>query len=130
MKLTPYLMFFNGTCREAFDFYASALGGQLCALITYGEMPSAPGQPPLPEEAKSQIAHVNLLAGGASVPRRSTAATTPRSTSRSTASRKPSACSPPCPLAEVCRCRCRKPRGRIASACSRTVSASRGWSTA
>ncbi|MEO6228311.1 MAG: VOC family protein [Thermomonas sp.] len=67
MKLTPYLMFFNGTCREAFDFYAAALGGQFCALITYGDMPSAPDQPPLPEQAKSQIAHVNLLAGGASL---------------------------------------------------------------
>lgn len=67
MKLTPYLMFCNGTCREAFDFYAAALGGQFCALMTYGDMPSASDQPPLPEQAKSQIAHVNLLAGGASL---------------------------------------------------------------
>ena len=27
MKLIPYLMFFNGDCRAAFDFYAGALGG-------------------------------------------------------------------------------------------------------
>ncbi len=67
MKLTPYLMFFNGTCREAFEFYAGALGGQIIALITYGDMPSAPDQPPLPDAAKTQIAHVNLLAGDASL---------------------------------------------------------------
>ena len=67
MKLTPYLMFFNGTCREAFDFYAIALSGKICNTMTYGDMPSAPDQPPLPDEAKSQIAHVNLVAGGASI---------------------------------------------------------------
>ena len=67
MKMTPYLMFFNGTCREAFDFYAAALGGEIVASITYGDMPSSPDQPPMPEEAKSQIAHVNLVAGSASI---------------------------------------------------------------
>ena len=67
MKLIPYLMFFNGNCREAFDFYAGALGGQIVSVVTYGEMPSAPGQPPLPEAAKSQVANVHLLAGGASI---------------------------------------------------------------
>ena len=34
MKLTPYLMFFNGDCREAFDFYAGALGGQIILRVT------------------------------------------------------------------------------------------------
>lgn len=67
MKLIPYLMFFNGACREAFEFYAGALGGELVALVTYGDMPAAPGQPPLPEEARSQVAHVNLVAAGASL---------------------------------------------------------------
>ena len=67
MKLIPYLMFFNGDCRAAFDFYAAALGGEIVALVTYGDMPSAPDQPPMPEEAKSQIAHVHLVAGGASI---------------------------------------------------------------
>ena len=67
MKLIPYLMFFNGDCRAAFDFYAEALGGEIVALVTYGDMPAAPDQPPMPEEAKAQIAHVNLVAGGASI---------------------------------------------------------------
>lgn len=67
MKLIPYLMFFNGDCRDAFDFYASALGGEIVSSITYGDMPPAPDQPPMPEEAKAQIAHVNLVAGAASI---------------------------------------------------------------
>ena len=67
MKLTPYLMFFDGRCREAFEFYAAALGGEIVALTTYGDMPAAPDQPTLPEDAKTQIANVQLLAGGASL---------------------------------------------------------------
>ena len=67
MKLTPYLMFFNGRCREAFEFYADALRGEIIALTTYGDMPAAPDQPTLPEDAKTQIANVQLLAGGASL---------------------------------------------------------------
>lgn len=67
MKLIPYLMFFNGDCRDAFDFYAGALGGEIVASITYGDMPPSPDQPPMPEEAKAQIAHVNLVAGAASI---------------------------------------------------------------
>ena len=67
MKLTPYLMFFNGRCREAFEFYADALRGEIIALTTYGDMPAAPDQPALPEEAKTQIANVQLLASGASL---------------------------------------------------------------
>ena len=67
MKLTPYLMFFHGDCRAAFEFYAGALGGQVVALVTYGDMPAAEGQPSLPDEAKAQVAHVNLVAGGASI---------------------------------------------------------------
>ena len=67
MKLIPYLMFFNGDCRDAFEFYASALGGEIVSSITYGDMPPAPDQPPMPEEAKAQIAHVNLVAGAASI---------------------------------------------------------------
>ena len=67
MKLTPYLMFFNGRCREAFEFYADALRGEIIALTTYGDMPAAPDQQPLPDEAKAQLAHVNLVAAGASI---------------------------------------------------------------
>ena len=67
MKLIPYLMFFDGRCREAFEFYAAALGGEIVALTTYGDMPAAPDQPALPAEARAQIANVQLLAAGASL---------------------------------------------------------------
>lgn len=67
MKLIPYLMFFNGDCRTAFGFYADALGGEILALITYGDMPAAADQPPLSEAAKTQIAHVCLQAGAATL---------------------------------------------------------------
>lgn len=67
MKLVPYLMFFNGVCREAFEFYAGALGGEVVMSITYGDMPAAPDQPALPAAAQAMLAHVHLVAGGASI---------------------------------------------------------------
>ncbi len=67
MKLIPYMMFYNGACREAFEFYAGALGGQVVSVVTYGDMPAAPGQPPLPDAARSQIANAHLMASGASI---------------------------------------------------------------
>ena len=67
MQFIPYLMFFQGSCREAFEFYAAALGGEIVGVVTYGDMPAAPGQPPLPEDAKRQIANIHLVAGGASI---------------------------------------------------------------
>ena len=53
MKLIPYLMFFNGDCSAAFDFYAQALGGTIVARVAYGDMPANPDQPPLSDEAKA-----------------------------------------------------------------------------
>lgn len=40
MKLVTYL-FFNGNCREAFEFYAGALGGEIRAMLTHAETPAA-----------------------------------------------------------------------------------------
>lgn len=65
MKLIPYLMFRDVKCREAFAFYAEALRGEIVALTTYGDMPAAPGAPPMPEAMKPLIANVHLRAGGA-----------------------------------------------------------------
>lgn len=67
MKLIPYLMFFNGDCSAAFDFYAQALGGTIIARVAYGDLPANPDQPPMSDEAKAQLAHVNLVVGGASI---------------------------------------------------------------
>ncbi|WP_436862759.1 VOC family protein [Staphylococcus caeli] len=34
--VSPYL-FFNGTCREALNFYSEVLGGKIKGIMTYGE---------------------------------------------------------------------------------------------
>ncbi len=57
-KITPYL-FFDGTCREAMDFYHDCLGGEL-KTQTIGESPAAALQPP---EAGSRIMHATLDKG-------------------------------------------------------------------
>jgi membrane protease YdiL (CAAX protease family) len=44
MKIVPSLSF-KGQCREAFEFYAEVLGGQITAAFPYGEGP--PDFPPL-----------------------------------------------------------------------------------
>lgn len=36
MKFVSYLSFAN-SCREAFEFYAEVLGGEIVAMITHGE---------------------------------------------------------------------------------------------
>ena len=64
MKLMPYLMF-KGQCREAFEFYAQVLRGKILSTATYGDMPPMEGAPPMPEEMKSWIANIHLLADGA-----------------------------------------------------------------
>ena len=59
MKLIPYLMFREGKCREAFAFYAHALGGEIVSIATYGEM-----GPDIPEPMRPFIANIQLLGGG------------------------------------------------------------------
>ena len=51
---------FNGNCREAFDFYKSALGGEYSYISTFGDMPPQKGMPPLPEADREKIMHVSL----------------------------------------------------------------------
>lgn len=51
--LTPYLHF-DGSCREAMDFYRDCLGGTL-QVITYGQMDQD-----APAEAKDRTAHSYL----------------------------------------------------------------------
>lgn len=62
---------FKGQCREAFEFYAAALGGQITAAHPYGEGP--PGMPVNPEY-KNWLMHCWLKVGdqaimGADIPR-------------------------------------------------------------
>ena len=60
MQTSPHLHF-NGTCREAFDFYARTFGGKIEFSMTYGE---APGAEKVPAETRNQIIHARLDFGG------------------------------------------------------------------
>lgn len=61
MQINSYL-FFENDAAEAFDFYARCLGGKVTMKVKMGEMP---GMGDLPAEARDQVAHVRLEAGGA-----------------------------------------------------------------
>jgi PhnB protein len=63
MQLIAYLNF-NGNCREAFDFYREALGGEIVQRFTYGESPMAAETPP---DSRDMIMHNQLDAGGATL---------------------------------------------------------------
>lgn len=60
MKIQPYL-FFDGRCREAFEFYRSVLGGELW-MMTCGESPDAERMPP---HLRDTIIHARLTVGEA-----------------------------------------------------------------
>lgn len=55
-------LYFNGNCREVFEFYRSVFGGEFEAIQTFGDGPADMG---IPEDAKSQIMHVSLPVGDA-----------------------------------------------------------------
>lgn len=57
MKLNPYLHF-PGTCEEAMTTYAKVLGGEVVAMLPYGDMP---GDHPVPEDMRKKIAHARLV---------------------------------------------------------------------
>jgi PhnB protein len=59
MKLNPYLNF-PGTCAEAMANYAKILGGEIVAMMTYGDMP---GDQPIPDDMRKKIAHARVTIG-------------------------------------------------------------------
>ena len=61
MKLTPYLMFRDGRCREAFEFYAKVLGGKITGAFPYGDGP--PDMPITDEKYKTWLMHCWLEVG-------------------------------------------------------------------
>jgi PhnB protein len=63
MRLIPYLNF-DGQCREAFAFYAAALGGQVVFQGTYGESPMRDEVPP---DSRDRIMHAQIEAAGATL---------------------------------------------------------------
>ena len=59
MTANIYLTF-NGNCREAFEFYKSALGGDFSYVGTFEEMPPQENMPHLPDSEKQKIMHISL----------------------------------------------------------------------
>lgn len=60
MKVNPYL-FFDGTCEQAFKFYADVLGAKIEAMMSYKDMP--PNER-MPADWKDKIMHGRISLGG------------------------------------------------------------------
>jgi PhnB protein len=61
MKIESYI-FFTDQCAEAMKFYAKVLGGKIEAMMTYGDSPAGPHNPP---EMAHKVIHARLVAGDA-----------------------------------------------------------------
>jgi PhnB protein len=57
--VAPYLSF-NGTCAEAFDFYASVFGGAITMRMTYGKSPMADQ---VPADCADLVMHTAMSIG-------------------------------------------------------------------
>lgn len=60
MTVNAYLGF-PGTCREAFEFYAKVLGGEIIMMMTAGDAPPDSGTSP---EWKDKIMHARISVPG------------------------------------------------------------------
>jgi PhnB protein len=66
-RVSTYLNF-PRTTEEAFNFYRSVFGGDFIGPVhRFGDMPPAPGQPPLAEADKQLVMHVELATLGGHV---------------------------------------------------------------
>jgi PhnB protein len=64
MNLTPYLQY-NGTCREAFDFYVQTLGAKMLMCMTYADAPPGEMDPACTPPVADKIMHARIeLPGG------------------------------------------------------------------
>lgn len=59
MQFNPYL-FFDGNCREVFEFYRSVFGGEFLRISTFAE---APAEMSFPDSEKERVMHVTLQTG-------------------------------------------------------------------
>ena len=69
MKLYTYLNY-GGSCRQAFEFYATHLGGKVTSIMTHGEGPAADE---IPAEWRAAVMHARMELGettllGADIP--------------------------------------------------------------
>ncbi|OJU56374.1 MAG: VOC family protein [Bacteroidales bacterium 45-6] len=56
IKVDVYLNF-NGTCEEAFGFYAKVFQSPWDCILRYSDFPAGEGTPPLPPEHANKIMH-------------------------------------------------------------------------
>lgn len=66
MLIQPYL-FFEGRCEEALQFYQSALGAEVTALMRYGESPEEPPPGAIPPGSENKVMHACFRVGDATV---------------------------------------------------------------
>ena len=59
MTLNVYL-FFDGQCREAFEFYRSVFGGEFEEFVTYAD---GPPDMEVPDAERDRVMHVSLPVG-------------------------------------------------------------------
>jgi PhnB protein len=64
MKVNAYLSF-EGRCDEAIEFYKSALGAQVDAVMRYKDQPMPPGM--IPENWQDKVMHSSFRIGDAVV---------------------------------------------------------------
>nr|WP_246471257.1 VOC family protein [Aminobacter carboxidus] len=63
MKIVNYL-FFNGNCREAFEFYAKVFDGEIVGMLTHRETPASKD---VSEEWQDKIINAQLVIGDQSI---------------------------------------------------------------
>ena len=63
MKASNYV-YFNGNCKEAFQFYTAATGGDLLMMMTYDQMPAQEQTSP---ELAGKIVHARIKLGDSSL---------------------------------------------------------------
>lgn len=67
-RVSTYLNFSNHT-EEAFNFYKSVFGGEFTApgIMRLGDAPPQPGIPPMADDLKNLVMHVELVITGGHV---------------------------------------------------------------
>lgn len=66
MARTSIYLNFSGNAESAFNFYKSVFGGEFGndGIARFGDMPAMDGVPPMSEEVKGMILHVELVITG------------------------------------------------------------------
>ena len=62
MNIQPYL-FFEGRCEEALNFYRSALGAEITALMRYKDSPEPPQPGMVAPGSEDKVMHSNFSIG-------------------------------------------------------------------